>query len=307
MLEIAIMIEGQNGVNWQNWKRMVRAVEDLGFAGLYRSDHYTNASGPDKESLELWTSLTWLADNTKRIDFGPLVSPFSFRDPTMTARVAIAVDDLSGGRLTLGVGAGWQEREHHKFGHDLGSMQTRFERCAEGLEVITRLLNSDEEVSFSGEHYTLRDAVMLPRPQRKGGPPILVGGNGLTRTLPLVAKYATEWNALYQPVAGFKERNERLDELLEENGRGKASVKRSMMTGCIFGRNAAEIQAQLRPERTIADYRNVGAVVGTTSELVDQLGELHEAGVQRIMLQWLALDDIDRLEAMATELLPQFT
>src|SRR5512143_3257918 len=99
MLEIAVMIEGQNGLNWERWKRIVSAVEDLGFAGLYRSDHYTNSNPPDMDSLELWVSLTWLADRTRRIEFGPLVTPLSFRNPTMTARHAAAVDDLSNGRL----------------------------------------------------------------------------------------------------------------------------------------------------------------------------------------------------------------
>src|SRR5574341_2492695 len=102
MLEIAIMIEGQNGLTWPRWQNIVRAVEDLGFAGLYRSDHFTNANPPDKESLELWVSLVWLAANTSRIEFGPLVTPFSFRHPALTARMAAAVDDLSSGRLTLG-------------------------------------------------------------------------------------------------------------------------------------------------------------------------------------------------------------
>ena len=106
MIELALMVEGQNGLNWPRWQRLVTAVEDLGFAGLYRSDHYTNASPPDLDSLELWVSLTWLAANTQRIAFGPLVSPVSFRQPTMTARMATAVDDLSHGRLTLGLGAG---------------------------------------------------------------------------------------------------------------------------------------------------------------------------------------------------------
>src|SRR3954463_2031621 len=112
MPEIGIMVEGQNGMNWSRWKRIARAVEDAGFVGLFRSDHYTNPDPPDLDSLELWVSLTWLAANTKRIVFGPVVSPVSFRHPTMTARMAAAVDDLSGGRLILGLGAGWQEREH---------------------------------------------------------------------------------------------------------------------------------------------------------------------------------------------------
>lgn len=109
-MEIALMVEGQNGLNWPRWQRIAQAAEDLGFVGLYRSDHYTNASGPDLDSLELWVSLTWLASHTSRIEFGPIVSPVSFRHPTMTARMAAAVDDLSGGRLQLGLGAGWQVR-----------------------------------------------------------------------------------------------------------------------------------------------------------------------------------------------------
>src|SRR5574341_1941350 len=121
MLEIAIMIEGQNGLTWPRWQNIVRAVEDLGFAGLYRSDHFTNANPPDKESLELWVSLTWLAANTSRIEFGPLVTPFSFRHPALTARMAAAVDDLSGGRLTLGLGAGWQERRSEEHTSELQS------------------------------------------------------------------------------------------------------------------------------------------------------------------------------------------
>ncbi|MBU4224957.1 MAG: LLM class flavin-dependent oxidoreductase, partial [Chloroflexi bacterium] len=175
MLEIAIMIEGQNGLTWPRWQNLARAVEDLGFAGLYRSDHFTNAQPPDKESLELWVSLTWLAAHTRRIEFGPLVSPLSFRHPALTARMAAAVDDLSGGRLTLGLGAGWQEREHHLFGFDLLDMKSRFDRFEEGLQVITSLLHSDEPVTFEGKYFQLRGATLLPRPARRGGPTILIG------------------------------------------------------------------------------------------------------------------------------------
>jgi F420-dependent oxidoreductase-like protein len=186
-MDIALMIEGQNDLTWPRWQRLARAAEDLGFAGLYRSDHYTNAGPPDRDSLELWVSLTWLASHTSRIAFGPIVSPVSFRHPPMTARVAAAVDDLSGGRLQLGLGAGWQEREHTNFGMDLLELGPRFTRFTEALEVISSLLKSDEPVSFIGEYYQLREAILLPRPQRPGGPPIIIGGNGPQRTLPLVA------------------------------------------------------------------------------------------------------------------------
>ena len=118
-MDVAIMIEGQDGLNWTRWQRIGLAVEALGFAGLYRSDHFTNPEAPDKDSLELWLSLTWLASHTQRIEFGPLVTPVSFRHPVFTARIGAQLDDLAGGRLTLGVGAGWEEREHTAFGFDL--------------------------------------------------------------------------------------------------------------------------------------------------------------------------------------------
>src|SRR5512141_1944514 len=149
MLEIAIMIEGQNGLTWMRWQKIARLVEEAGFAGLFRSDHFTNSNPPDIESLELWTSLTWLAGNTSRIEFGPLVTPFSFRHPVFTARTASAVDDLSHGRLVLGLGAGWQEREHHLFGFDLLEPAERFNRVKERTAVVTNPLQNHPPATLS--------------------------------------------------------------------------------------------------------------------------------------------------------------
>lgn len=303
MIELAIMIEGQNGLNWPRWKRIAREVEELGFAGLYRSDHFTNANPPDKDSLELWVSLTWLASHTQRIEFGPLVTPVSFRHPTMTARMGAAVDDLSGGRLILGIGAGWQEREHNNFGWDLLDITERFNRFQEGLEVITRLLKNDNPVDFKGNYYQLNEAILLPRPQRKEGPPILIGGNGKRKTLPLTARYANEWNALFLSPKEFGERNALLDEYLTSEGRQPEEVKRSMMTGCIFGLTNAEVESKVntrtKGQRTVDDLQQRGLVVGTSDEILDQINRFEKAGVQRLMLQWLDLDDIDGLRAMA--------
>lgn len=304
-MEVAIMIEGQDGLNWPRWQRMVQAVEDLGFVGLYRSDHYTNPEPPDLDSLELWVSLTWLASHTQRIEFGPLVSPVSFRQPTMTARMASAVDDLSGGRLTLGLGAGWEEREHRNYSWDLLDISRRFVRFQEGLEIVTRLLHSEQPIDFSGEFYQLHEAILLPRPQRPGGPPILIGGNGAQRTLPLVARYADEWNAVFRPPAKIAELNSQLDRLLEENGRHPTKVRRSLMTELVFGRDEAEVQRKLQGRMSADELRQQGSVVGTPSEIVEQLGRLSEVGVQRVMLQWLDLDDLDGLEGLARTVLPQ--
>jgi F420-dependent oxidoreductase-like protein len=303
MLDLALMLEGQNGLNWQHWQTLARAAEDLGFAGLYRSDHYTNANPPDLDSLELWVSLTWLASHTSRIEFGPLVSPVSFRQPTMTARMASAVDDLSGGRLTLGLGAGWQAREHEHYGWDLLDAPRRFARFEEGLKIISHLLRRDAPLDFAGEFYRLKEAVLLPRP-RRSGLPILIGGNGPRRTLPLVARYAGEWNAVYVNARKFDQLNAQLDELLAQANRPLNSVRRSLMTGLVFGRDEAEVQRKLHG-RAAADLRARGLLVGAASAIVDQLGELAEVGVQRVMAQWLDLADVDGVEALAKGVLPQ--
>ena len=299
-MDIAIMIEGQNGLTWPRWQNIAAAVEDLGFAGLYRSDHFTNAASPDKESLELWVSLTWLASHTKRIEFGPLVSPVSFRHPALTARMAAAVDDLSDGRLMLGLGAGWQEREHNLFGFELLDLKSRFNRFEEGLEVITRLLKSEAAVDFEGKYFQLRGATLLPHPIRPGGPRILIGGNGEKRTIPLVAKYADEWNAVFLQPAELARLNASLDGVLLSHDREPKSVKRSLMTGLFFGRTRKELDRKLSARHnTGSGLRKRGLVVGVGQEIKEQLNEVEKTGVQRVMLQWLDLDDLKGLEALA--------
>ncbi|ABG03258.1 luciferase-like protein [Rubrobacter xylanophilus DSM 9941] len=304
MLEVAIMIEGQDGIDWPRWKRIVRTVEDAGYAALHRSDHFTNPSGPVKDALELWASLTWLAENTERIEFGPLVTPVSFRHPVITAWQAAAVDGLSGGRLRLGLGAGWQEREHTAFGFELLDAERRFARFEEGLEVVTRLLRSAEPVSFEGEFYRLRGAVLLPRPARPGGVPVVVGGNGPRRTLPLAARYADEWNGLFLDAKRFAGLSARLDEMVEEAGRRPEEVRRSLMVRAVFGRTEARVREKLggAPRGALEEQ---AAIVGTAGEFVERLGELQEAGAQRVMLQWLETDDLEGIEELASGVLPQ--
>lgn len=299
MLEIAIMIEGQNGLTWPRWRQIARLVEDAGFVGLFRSDHFTNGNAPDLESLELWTSLTWLASHTERIEFGPLVTPFSFRHPVHTARMAAAVDDLSSGRLVLGLGAGWNEREHELFGFDLLKPNERFDRLEEGLEVVTRLLQSDEPVTFEGRYYQLRGATLLPRPQRPGGPRILIGGEG-KRTLSYVVLYASEWNCVSLIPDEFSRLNHRLSEMLIGAGRDPRSVRRSMMTGCVFGKDDPTLQQKLSARgRSLEELHGRGVVAGPLSAIKEQLQVLEQAGLERIMLQWLDLDDLESLKTLS--------
>jgi F420-dependent oxidoreductase-like protein len=295
------MIEGQDGLNWPRWQRLARAAEELGFHGLFRSDHFTNPRGPNLDALEMFSSQTWLAGHTSRIEFGPIVSPVSIRNPIVTAWTALAISDLSNGRFRLGLGAGWQEREHREFGYDLGSLKTRFDRFEEALQVITLLLRSDEPVSFEGAFYRLENALLMPRPQTKGQPPITIGGKGPKRTLPLTARYADEWNGVGLTVDHFTSLNNRLNDLLREEGRPLDAVRRTLMTRVIIGRDQEEVDAR-RGETSVAEFRERGAIIGTPPEVREQLRELSAAGVAVVMLQWLdGLDDIAGIEFLARE------
>jgi len=314
------MIEGQNGLNWTRWQKIAEAVENLGFAGLFRSDHFTNPEPPELDSLEAWVSLTYLADQTQRIHFGPLVSPVSFRDPIMMARQAIAIDDLSGGRFILGVGAGWQEREHRMFGYYLGDVPTRTRRFEEALQVVHLLLTSDSPVSFDGYFYKLREAILLPRPSRAGGPPILVGGNGKKKTLPLAAKYARVWNGVWLSPEDFKDRSETLDELLAREGRSPQDVRRTMMTNLLFAADDKELDQKIADlKRTRSELSNLSTleavrqiqkqnwIAGTPDLVLEQLQAYEEAGLQEIMLQWWDFDHPERLQPFAETVLQPLT
>ncbi len=301
---VSIMIEGQDGLSWPRWQRLARAAEDLGFAGLHRSDHFLNSQGKAKDALDAWICFAWLASHTERISFGPLVSPTTFRDPVMLAWQASGIDALAGGRLRLGLGAGWNETEHAAFGYKLPALDERFGRLEEGIQVIKALTRSLTPVTFDGTYFQLSDAMMSPRSPRSDGPPIVIGGNGPKRTLPLVAKYADEWNAVYLTIEQFRERSARLDDLLGAEGRPAEAVRRTFMTRGLVGRDEEHLLRQVDAE-SLANLRNRDAVVGTPGEMVERLGRLESAGVQGVMLQWLDQDDIAGLELIASEVLPQ--
>jgi F420-dependent oxidoreductase-like protein len=319
MTELAIMIEGQMGLTWPRWQAIAEAVDGGGFAGLFRSDHFTDARGPVNAALEMTISLAYLATNTKNIHFGPLVAPVSFRDPIQLARQAAAIDDLSGGRMILGLGAGWQEREHHSYGYDLGGVPTRMNRLEDALEVVTRLLHSDEPFTHDGLFYHLRDALLLPRPARPGGPPILIGGGGPRRTMPLVARYADIWNFIPADPDDFRARSAKLDSLLQEAGRQPGDVKRTIMTGLIFGRDRAALEQALAwherlapaaagksPNEQIAYWRDERhLIVGTAGEVIPQIQAYAAAGVAELMLQWFNMDDLDGIHALSEQVLPR--
>jgi F420-dependent oxidoreductase-like protein len=317
MVAVSISVEGINGLTWPRWKRLVTAVEQFGFARLFCSDHFTQPEPPDMDSLEMVVSLTYLADRTRHVHFGPLVAPLSFRDPVMLARQAAALDDLSGGRMILGVGAGWMEREHTMFGYQLGDVPTRMARLEEGLEVITRLLRSDEPVSYEGRFYQLHGATLLPRPQRPGGPPILVGGHGPRRTLPLVARYADIWNGAWLPPETFRERSAALDDLLRAVGRQPSDIRRTIMASIFCGRDTVELEQRLGWLRRWAEFAPqpldalieasrtyFKAIVGPPDTVIERIRAYAAAGAEEFVFQWWDMDDIEGLEVLAQEVMP---
>lgn len=312
MVQLSVQIEGAQGLTWPVWQQLVRDVEALGFTGLYCCDHFANPAPPDYDSLEVMTAMTWAAANSARIELGTLVAPVSWRDPVMLARQAMAIDDLSGGRFILGIGAGWNQREHAMFGYPLGDVRERMDRLTEATEVITRLIRADSPQTLDGNYFHLHEATLLPRPQRHTR--VMIGGSGPKRTFPLVAKYADVWNA-GGSVDEMRERNAALDALIAKEGRNPRDVKRTMMKAIICGRTDDEYEARLRgPRRNPAnaavstqemlDRVRERWIVGTPREVAAQIRAFGDVGVEEIMAQFLVTDDFDGIRVLGEEVLP---
>jgi alkanesulfonate monooxygenase SsuD/methylene tetrahydromethanopterin reductase-like flavin-dependent oxidoreductase (luciferase family) len=319
MIEVSVLVEGLGGLTWPLWKRLVEAVEAGGFAGLFFSDHFVFPDIPTVNSLELIVALTYLADHTQRIHFGSLVAPFSFRDPVMLARQAAVLNDLSDGRMRLGLGAGWMDYEHQMFGYNLGNMKTRMDRFSEGMEVITRLLRNTEPVSYDGQFYQLREATIPQRPHYPGGLPILVGGEGLRRTLPLVARYAEIWNMRRPTPDTFRALSAKLDELVRAAGREPNAIKRTILMPIICWRDTAELERCLQPYRQIFpkyvdtpvdalldEVRGLftTVIVGAPDEVIHQIRAYESVGVEELIIQWFGVEDVEGLQVIAEQVLP---
>lgn len=310
MTDIALMVEGQEDLTWDRWLRFAEAAESLGFEGLFRSDHLTALNGETgRENLALWPSLATLALTTNRIRFGPLVAAITFRHPAMVAKMAASVDVLAEGRLDLGLGAGWHAGEHEMFGIPYPRYRERLEHLDEGATVI-RALWSGESTTLEGTHYSLSSARNLPIPKQTS-PTLIMGGKG-EQTLRVVARHATEWNFSYATLDAFRSKSAVLDRVCEEIGRDPATIRRSMMLPFAIGSTDGEIRDHIAAHRhTFSDlpadpegWLDNGFLVGTPQELVDQIGQRAAAGVSRLMLQQNALDDLDSVELLASEVLP---
>lgn len=315
-MKLGVMIEGQEGLNWERWKAIVRATEDLGFESLWRSDHFFSLMGPrDRDALETFVSLVHVAESTSRIRFGTLVCSMTFRHPALLARMAAGVDQLSGGRFILGIGAGWNVPEHEAFGIRFPPVRERMDILEESAAII-RGLWSEDAFSFEGRVFALKEARLNPKPAQS--PPLLVGGGGEKRTLRIVAKYADEWNVPSMPLDRYRQKVQALGQHCAKAGRDPATIGRSLMCAFIVGEKEADLLervrmlqammpplAQTRPEDLLKGLASRGWLVGSPRQVVEQIKALEGEGVSRVMLQHHNQTDFEALELIAREVMPR--
>ena len=292
-MRICLMIEGQEGQTWEEWQALAQACEEHGLEGLFRSDHYGSLLGPGRAALDAWATLAALAAQTTRIRLGTLVSPATFRHPSVLAKLAATVDHVSGGRVELGLGAGWNEEEHRRHGFEFPELPVRLERFQEQLEIVRRSW-SEDEFDFNGRHYRLEGCRALPKPLQQH---LIVGGGGKRGTLEPARRFADEYNAPFVSPERVGEIRQRWDKTL------------SVMTGCIVGADRADLLDRVRrvlarmerggdPEAFVEESRG-SWVIGTLDEARARIAEYEAAGVERMMLQHLDHADLDAVALMA--------
>lgn len=314
-MRTCLMVEGQQGVTWADWLRLADASERLGLEGLFRSDHYFSGVGVGgRGSTDAWTLLAGLAARTDRLRLGTLVSPVTFRAPALLAKAAVTVDEISGGRVEIGLGAGWWEEEHVGHGFSFHDVAGRWDRLEEQVEVVHGLLTEDR-FSFEGSHYVLRDVEFLPKGVQRPHPPLILGGTTVgPRMRSLVGRFADEFNTVGGTPEEVRARFGRARRGCEEVGRDPATLVTSLMTWFFVGGSEAEYLAKLERARSLdptagsfdAYRRDIerDCIVGTPAQALERLGRYRDAGVQRIFLNHELYDDLDMLELVATEVLP---
>ena len=311
-MRVALMIEGQQGVTWEQWVALARACEEHGVERLFRSDHYLGIGAhPAGGSLDCWTTLAGLAAVTTKLRLGSLVSPVTFRHPSVLARAAVTVDHISGGRVEVGIGGGWMEAEHRAFGFPFPDTNVRMELLAEQLEIVHRQWTEDA-FDFDGKHYAIESGTALPKPVQRPHPPLIVGGAGRRGTLVPAVRWADEYNTTFPTEDEIVSRRRRLLDECERQGREPLPF--SVMTMCVVGTDAAALERRARavyelvprdaPFDEWLSSRRAGAIVGTVDEVVEQLSRLAGLGVDGVMLQHLLHDDLETVELIGREIAP---
>ena len=307
-MQLRIFTEPQEGAEYSTLLAAAQATERLGFDAFFRSDHYLAIESPGPPGpTDAWITLAGLARETSRIRLGTLVTPVTFRLPGPLAITVAQVDQMSGGRVELGLGTGWFDAEHTAYGIPFPPVAERFGRLEEQLEVITGLWGTAEgkTFSFSGSYYTLTDSPALPKPVQRPRPPVLIGGGGERRTPRLAARFADEYNVPFDTVEASAAAFGRVRQACQEAGRDPGSLVYSAAQTVCCGRDEAELarRAQAIGEQ-LADLRQSG-LAGSPAEIVDKLGRFAGAGAGRVYLQVLDLRDLDHLELIAAEVMPQ--
>jgi alkanesulfonate monooxygenase SsuD/methylene tetrahydromethanopterin reductase-like flavin-dependent oxidoreductase (luciferase family) len=299
MTKIGIMIEGQEGLNWGRWRGICHDADTLGFDSLRRSDHLISLmNAPERDCIETWASLAVAAEWTKRIQFGPMVSPMTFRLPAILAKMAASVDVLSGGRVILGVGAGWNDNEHKVFGIPFYTEKERFDHLETGIRTMRETWNNSN-----------------PKPVHNPMP-LLMGGKGRKRTIPLVAREASEWNVSRLDLDLYREASADLETSCREIGRDPETIRHSIMTSYLIGRDRTELRERaaqvsqvvgglggMTPDEVIENRKHAW-FVGTPEEIAERMREVAKLGVDLFMLQHFLLDDSDALKLLASEVIP---
>jgi F420-dependent oxidoreductase-like protein len=303
-MRVCLMIEGQEDVTWQQWVAIARTAEAGGFEALFRSDHYLSVMGKHgRGSLDAWSTINALGSVTGTIRLGTMVSPTSFRHPSVLAKSVVTADHVSGGRIELGLGAGWLEAEHRAYGFPFHDTRTRMDVLEEQLQII-RGQWGDGPFSFDGEHYKIENLDALPKPVQRPGPPIVIGGSGGPRSLRIAATYADEYDTVFPSPEFCRELRGRLDDASEKAGRDRLPL--SIMTGVLVGSDRADYESRLKKLEEWNGSAEVAGVwvTGTTAEAIEQLKGFEEAGVERVMLQNLLHWDLEHVELIGREIIP---
>jgi F420-dependent oxidoreductase-like protein len=300
---LRVFTEPQQGATYDDLLAVARRTEELGFDAFFRSDHYVAFSGDGLPGpTDAWTTLAGLARETTRIRLGTLVTPVTFRLPGPLAISVAQVDQMSGGRVELGLGTGWHDGEHTMYGVPFPSMGERFAMLEEQLQIVRGLWASKGPFSFAGSHYTLTAAPALPKPVQRPGPPVVMGGYGATRTPRLAALYADEFNVPMGPLDVTAQQYVRVREALAVTGR--SVVFSAAQTVCV-GRDEAEVRRRADAIEQTPEQARAGGLGGTPAEVVDKIGRFVEAGASRIYLQVLDLHDLEHLDLIAAEVARQ--
>ena len=306
-MELRIFVEPQQGASYLQQLAVAQLSEQLGFDAFFRSDHYLRmgAGDPLPGPTDSWVTLGAIARETSTIRLGTLVASATFRLPGQLAVAVAQIDDMSDGRIELGLGAGWFDAEHTAYGIPFPTLGQRFDILAEQLEIITGMWKTplDSQYSFEGQHHTIVGSPAIPKPVQAGGPPIIMGGYGPRRTPALAAQYANEFNLPFPPLDIYRSSCDNVRAACEARGRDPESMTYSVAQVLCVGANDAEIARRAQNIGREVDELIENGAAGSPAQVLDKIASFAEAGATRMYLQVLDMDDLDHIHLLADEVM----